>query len=332
MIYVQILAILLLAFGYMVWPTTFSSAPAYNRPWPQVALFTAVVSVIVFGLGRLLPQVNKGTTVLLVLGALIVPGIVIGLGVVVWGEKAADRWAVRGALREAMNREHVKSLALFLEQPAGPQRALEVQPKDLARLEHYIDTLPPEVLNHHHVVEHLLRGIEIRVASRASQLPDASVEALCRLYVKLRTRLGFTPEGRPLDLRQRARIASRVAELGLVEWRWELNREHKAFLELSPYFESGHFKALFPQPLAPEQHVYSRTLGSLPLWMLMQRDALAPPPPDAEPEGEPSDAEARWYQEVREDLALMRSRGIDFTEDELHDERLRAFLQRAGAL
>ena len=99
---IQIIALLLLAFGIAVSPTLFSSAPAYNRPWGQVLLTTAVIALLLFGLGRLSPLLNKGLTVVVVIGALIVPAIVIGLVVVTRGEQLSARWEVRSALRKAM--------------------------------------------------------------------------------------------------------------------------------------------------------------------------------------------------------------------------------------
>ena len=333
MFYLQLIAILLVSFGIAVSPTLFSSAPAYNRPWGQVLLTTAVIALIVFGLGRLSPLLNKGLTIVLVIGALIVPGIIIGLRVVTWGEHASDRWEVRRALDKAMDKGHPENLVAYLREPSGPTRGLAPRPEDLAPLQQYVARLPPEEVKRLELARHLLVGLEIRTTmGQSSQLPDESLEVLCRLYVELERRTGLSPDTLSLDLRQRARVATRVAELGLVGWRHELTEEHPAFEQLSRSFYKEVFKEMFPQPLAPGARVYSRTLGSLPLSVLLLSDALVPLEPGAAPPEDPYGFGLSRRKEMREDLALMKSRGVDFTEEELRDPGLQAYLEALRTL
>lgn len=324
---IQLIALLLVAFGIAVSPTLFSSAPAYNRPWGQVLLTTAVIALILFGLGRLAPALNKGLTVLLVIGALIVPAIVIGLVAVTRGEQLSARWEVHSALRKAMKPERLEDLAAYLEQPAGPQNGLAPTPEDMEGLRQYVATLPVDALKQHRVAQRLLKGLEIRPSdSRSSQLPDESLEVLCRLFVDLQQRLGLALEELPLDSRQRARFASRVAAVGLVGWRGELTAEHPAYTRLSPFFYKETFLEQFPQPLASGERVYSTTLGSLPLYLLLKNRDLVQPEPGTPPVEDPYDFAASHRKDVRELLDAMKSRGVDFTEEELRDPDLQTFL------
>ncbi|MBM7114815.1 hypothetical protein [Archangium primigenium] len=333
MLYVQLIALVLLAFGIAVLPTLFSSAPAYARPWPQVLLTTAVIALVIFGLGRLAPGLNKVLTVLLVLGALLVPGIIIGLRVVTWGEQASARGEVRDALDAAMTPGHVEKLAAYVLEPSGPTHGLAPTPEDIARLHAYAVGLPPEELKRHRVAQRLLKGLEIRPTdSRSSQIPDESLEALSRLYVALQGRTGLDPETLPLDSRHRARIATRVAEVGLVGWRGEIKAEHPAYEVLGTFFYKESVKELFPQPLGPGEQVVSRTLGSLPLYMLLRNGALVQPEAGQAPVEDPYGFGVSRMQETKELLAVMKALHIDFTEEELRDEDLRAYLQRLQAL
>ena len=88
---------------------------------------------------------------------------------------------------------------------------------DLERLRAYVATLPADVLKQHRVAQRLLKGLEIRPVedSYTTRLSDESVEVLCRLYMDLQRRLELVPDTLPLDSRQRARIAARVAGVGL---------------------------------------------------------------------------------------------------------------------
>ncbi len=333
MLYVQLIALVLLAFGIAVLPTLFSSAPAYARPWPQVLLTTAVIALVIFGLGRLAPGLNKVLTVLLVLGALLVPGIIIGLRVVTWGEQASARGDVRSAMDTAMTPGHVEKLAAYVLEPSGPTHGLAPTPEDIARLHAYAVGLSPEELKRHRVVEHLLKGLELRPSdSRSSQLPDESLEALSRLYVALQARTGLDPETLPLDSRHRARIATRVAKVGLVGWRGEIKAEHPAYEALGTFFYKVSIEELFPQPLGPDERVVSRTLGSLPLYMLLKSGALVRPEAGQAPVEDPYGFGLSRRQEEKELLAVMKALHLDFTEEELRDEDLRAYLQRLQSL
>lgn len=332
MLILQLIALALLAFGIRTSPTLLSSAPAYPKPWGRVLLTTGVIGLLVIGLGRLSPLLNTVLTVALVLASLVVPGIIIGLGVVTKSEHASARREVERALRQAMDRAHVENLAAFLARPAGPLNGLAPQPEHLARLEPYVASLSVEELERHQVAQHLLAGLELRPSSvQHSQLPDASIEALSRLYVGLERRLGLALATLPLHLRQRARIASRVAAVGLDGWRRELDAEHPAFGKLHPYYNMV-FEELFPEPLPPGERVVSATLGSLPLYLLLQNDSLSGPHPGTPPQDDPHGFGLNRLQETREALELMKSRGHDFTEEELRDEGLQTFLRNVRAL
>jgi hypothetical protein len=329
----QLIALALLAFSLRVLPTLFSSAPAYPRPWLEVLLTTGVIAAIVFGLGSLAPVLSQGLTILLVLVALAVPGTLVGLRWVTWGEQASARRQVARALHKAMERAHVENLAAFFAQPSGPLRGLATRPEDIDQLARYVASLPAEELERHQVAQHLLLGLELRpTQSQSSQLPDASLEALCRLYVDLERRLGLSPEALSLNLRQRARIASRVAELGLDGWRGEIvAQDHPAFNRLNPFYTLL-FEEVFPEPLPPGERVVSFTLGSLPLYLLLQADVLSRPDPGTPPQDDPYGFGRNRLQELREALELMKSRGIDFTEEELRDADLQTFLRNVRAL
>lgn len=310
----------------------YSTTPQGGMGPGQRAFWVVVAALVLFGVGRAVPAWDKGLTLVVLGGSLIAPAILFGMQVSTWREESARRRKLEAVLDRILTPGHLEELAAFLQNPAGDDSGNTPRVSDIARLERHLSTLPPEELRAHHLAERLLVGIELRPNPRSSQSMMSSevLEALCRLYPRLRERAGFSPDRAPFYLQQRDRAVSRVAELGRVAWLEEIRREHPGFQELTEgrSFARLAFDTLFPTPLAPGERKVSRSLGSLPLHVLVEVNLkFFRPAPQVPGVLEPYPDSARAaLNETREALERMRSRGLDFTEEELRDEGLQAFL------
>ena len=322
----QTLALVVSALGISV--SLMYSTASYNQTWAQVLLSTVGIAATALVARHFFPAWSKAITVLLVIGALCVPAYIAGSALMTHGEKFRERVEVQRVLDKAMKPDQVEDLALYLDAPSGPRGGLAPTGEDLERLRAYVATLPADVLKQHRVAQRLLKGLEIRPVedSYTTRLSDESVEVLCRLYMDLQRRLELVPDTLPLDSRQRARIAARVAGVGLAGWRSEIAREHPAYVEYGPYFSKKALVELFPNRLAPGERVFSVSLGSMPLYRVLMGEVLVQSEPGTPSRQDPFGFADSRRERVREDLKVMRAHGFDFTEEELRDPDLQAYL------
>lgn len=315
----------------------YSTTAQGGMGWGQRVFWMGVAALVLFGVGRAMPQWDKGLTLMVLGGSLIAPAVLLGMQVSTWREHHARRRKQEAVLDRALAPGHLEELAAFLQRPVGDDSGLTLRTSDIERIERSLSTVPPEELRAHHLAERLLLGIELRPNPRSSltETPPEVLEALCRLYPKLKERSGFSPAQAPFYLRQRDRAVSRVAELGRTSWLEEIHREHPGF---QAFTEGASFADLeldkwIPTRLAPGERVVSRSLGSLPLHVLIEVNVkfFRPAPQVASDLEAYPDSARRALNETHRALALLKSRGVDFTEEELRDEGLQAFLETVRA-
>ncbi|WP_375765526.1 hypothetical protein NR798_27885 [Archangium gephyra] len=338
MVVIKLIALALLALG--IW-----AAPGLNPTSSRmtslgtVAFWVGVAAVLLFAGGSSIPRwLDKTRSIVALCVALVIPVSLVAFMVVALSEKSSRERGSENLVVEMTSPGGVKKLADFFFQPDRVAPGLHLEPSQVERIEQYVLSLPPEQLMKHHLAENLLMGLFADtspvVASGTFHTP--ALDAMYRLYPKLKERSGFSPADAPFYLQQRDRLASRLAELGREKWLEELRQEHPAFQELSrgESFSAERFHALFPTPLAPRERVVSRSLGSLPLHVLVTLNLGYFPAPSG-PKQAPDPIRERYRLDAlnatREALKQMKSRGVDFTEEERQAPGLKAFLDTVRA-
>lgn len=314
-------------------------APGSGPGVPAAVLLVAAMAGLLFGLGRVAPaRLDQGLALLVLCVSLVFPAVV-GLSVLgSWRENRERERTGEALLHRFTHPRDAKELATFLLGPGRVAQGYDVPPEGVQRLEQYVLSLPAEEVKAHHLAESLLLGLEVEPAPGvgSGNFHTPALEAMCRLYLKLKERSGFAPETAPFYLRARDRVVSRIAELGRERWLEELGWEHPAFQQVAwgGQFHASRFEELFPATASTPVWVVSRTLGSLPLHVVLTLNLpYFPSPPGVERTVYPSTGFNRLYalNQTREALELMRSRGVDFTDEELGDPGLRAFLETVRA-
>ncbi len=338
MVVIKLIALALLALG--IW-----AAPGLNPTSSRltglatVAFWVGVAAVLLFAGGSSIPRwLDKTRSIVALCVALVVPLSLVALMVVALSEKSSRQRGSEKLVVEMTSPGGVKKLADFFLQPDRVAPGLHLEPSQVERIEQYVLSLPPEQLEKHHLAENLLMSLfaDTSPVVGSGTFHTPALDAMYRLYPKLKERSGFSPADAPFYLQQRDRLASRLAELGREKWLEEIRQEHPAFQEVSRQegISEERFHALFPTPLGPEERVVSRSLGSLPLYVLVTLNLpYFPAPSGSQQAPDPFREQFRLeaLNTTREVLKLMKSRGLDFTQEELRAPGLKAFLETVRA-
>ena len=311
-------------------------APASGPGVVGTVLLVAAMAGVLFGLGRVAPGLDLGVTILVLAGSLVFPTMV-GLSVLgSRGENQERERAGEALVQRFTHPQDAKELAAFLLEPGRVLQGYDAPPEGIERLARFVRSLPEADVKAHPLAESLLLGLEVEPSPGvgSANFHTPALEAMCRLYLLIKERSGFAPETASFYFRARDRVVTRIAEVGRERWLEEIGREHPAFQQVAwgDQFYAERFEALFPT--AAPGPVVSRTLGSLPLHVLLTVNRpYLPAPPGMERTVFASTERSRRLalNDTREALALLRSRGVDFTPEELGEEGLRAFLETVRA-
>ncbi len=338
MVVIKLIALMLLALS--IW-----AAPGLNPTSSRltglatVAFWVGVAAVLLFAGGSSIPRwLDKTRSIVAICVALVVPLSLVGLMVVALSENSSRKRGAEKLVLEMTSSGNLEKLAAFFLQPDRVAPGLHLELSQVERLEQYVLSVPPERLRKHHLTESLLMGLFVDPSPSvvSGSFPPPALDAMYRLYPKLKEHSGFSPADAPFYLQQRDRVVSRLAELGREKWLEEIRQEHPAFREVSQVgsFSQERFHALFPTPLAPEERVVSRSMGSLPLHVLVTMNLRYFPAPSGPARAADPFREKFRLDDLnttREALELMKSRGIDFTEEERRAPGLKDFLATVRA-
>lgn len=330
LVVIKLVALALLALSIWAAPGL-GPTSTRNTSLLTTTFWVGLAALLLFGGESFLPRwLNKTLTIMAFCVALIVPLAFVGLMVTAMSESSSRKRGSEELVQKMTSPGGLKTLAAFFLDPYRVAPGLNLEASQVERIEQYLLSLPPQQLKQQHVAESLLMGLFVEPSPSlvSGTFHTPALDAMYRLYPKLREHSGFSPADAPFYLQQRDRVVSRLAELGREKWLEEIRQEHPAFETVSSTgtFAEERFQALFPTPLAPHERVVSRSLGSLPLHVLVSLNMRYFPSPS----GPAPNPDPRFSQydlnRTREALELMKSRGLDFTEEELRAPGLRAYL------
>lgn len=230
LVVIKLVALALLALSIWAAPGL-SPTSTRNTSLLTVAFWVGLAALILFGGESFLPRwLNKTLTIMALCVALVVPLAFLGLMVTAFSESSARKRGGEALVLQMTSPGGLATVAAFFLQPDRVIPGLYLGHSEVERIEQHLLSLPPEELKKHHLVESLLMGLFVEpspsLASGTFDMP--ALDAMYRLYPKLKERSGFSPADAPFYLQQRDRLVSRLAELGREKWLEEIHQEHPA--------------------------------------------------------------------------------------------------------
>ena len=276
------------------------------------------------------PGLEKGMTYTLLALSLIIPTIVVSLVLMAAKDSVQKDNRARAVVKEVTGSD-LKTLVKFLSNPRHyDEWDLRVSADDLESIRQHLIKIAPDELLTNLVPEAILLGLQFSPNPTVlSDVPGFNLDAdWAKLYLTAKNHTHFQTETKAFYFRQRDRVATAIATKGFTAWQEELKAEHPAFQEVAwghSFFEDR-FKEFFPHKV--DHNISSKTLGSFPMLALIEINSryleingMNWDRFKRENEGWPSRFKSK------EALDLIKSRGLDFTDEELRDPSLVRFLK-----
>lgn len=329
----KLVALAAVAFTAGAHNTMFSSAPARTNPKDVGFAVVLVLGLFLVSHFFFPPRLDRVLTVLVLGLGLILPAVGIGMGFIASGERAERREALVVYLDQLLAPGQGRALATFLLSPSDSPGSLYEQ-ADAERIAQRLLSASPEELREHHLVYCLLMGLNVSPSGSRIGLQPDGLETFSRAYAQLKTRMDFPPRDAPFYVQQQDRVVSRIAEVGLEAWLSEVKAETPLFTQvfLGPYYSNDLLSEALREPLPPGTRVVSRTLGSVPMEVIVLTGKTVFPAPEGVviPWGKVNLALEDYFKlrQLGEALQALRARNLDFAEEERALPGLAPLLER----